>query len=101
MEVLWVDNPTESFLDNLRAFAESLDWYKISWNVEPAEQGKFLEIREGGYSVSDKETPSCFKCPKCHARRFSILEGEFASKPAIGLACEACETYGSVYPCGL
>jgi hypothetical protein len=62
---------------------------------------KYIKIKNGEYHFLPKREKNVFKCPNCNSEGFEIMEGELEGKPALGLACLDCETYGSVFPKGV
>ena len=101
VEILWNYDTTRNFLEDLKSFANSLDDYQIVWDLTKADEEKFVYLKEGSYEVSFEKKLNAFKCPKCEAESFEVMEGKLVGKPALGLCCLNCEGYGAVFPNGL
>lgn len=99
-EIIWNDKPQSNFLEDLKSFASSLDFYSIAFDISK-EDGKHIIFENGSYKLSENASDSSFECPVCSSKTFDILEGEFEGKPVVGLACLNCETYGAVFPDGM
>jgi predicted RNA-binding Zn-ribbon protein involved in translation (DUF1610 family) len=99
-DVLWNDNTKSNFLEDLKSFAMSLDFYEINMNLEDSND-KCVYFTNGNYELTSVKNEGAFKCPHCGAKEFEVMEGELQGKPAIGLCCIKCETYGAVFPNGM
>ncbi len=99
-EIIWNDSPKRDFIRDLRSFAMSLDFYELSFNLEQSFE-KYVSFENGQYRFSEKKTEKTFTCPFCGEHAFEALEGELKGKPALGLCCINCETYGAVFPNGM
>ena len=100
-EVLWNNDTTRDFLEDLKAFAQSLDFYQMRWDLEKLDEEKYVYINNGQYEVSFERKHNAFKCPNCEKTSFEVLEGELGDKFVLGLCCSNCDTYGAVFPNGL
>ena len=101
VEILWNNNPTQNFIEDLKSFANSLDHYQIVWDLTKTDQEKFVYLKDGNYEVLFEQKSNAFKCPNCEACAFSVMEGELNGNPALGLICASCESYGAVFLNGL
>jgi hypothetical protein len=101
IEVLWNTDLTRDFLADLKAFANSLDDYKIVWDLTKLDKEKSVYIKNGSYELSYEQKPDAFACPNCGARTFEVMEGTLKGKSVLGLCCESCYTYGAIFPTGL
>lgn len=99
-EIIWNSDSNRDFLADLRSFAMSLDYYQLVFDLTITDEKKYLEIIKGEYEILPERNENVFKCPNCDAEEFEIMEGEIKGKPALGLACLNCETYGAVFPNG-
>jgi len=99
-EIIWNNNPKSNFLEDLKSFASSLDYYSIAFDIVK-EDGKHIVFENGSYQLVNNASDSSFECPVCSSKSFEVLEGEFEGKSVVGLACLNCETYGAVFPNGL
>ncbi|MDG1226186.1 MAG: hypothetical protein P8P11_06505 [Burkholderiales bacterium] len=100
IEVLWNEDKVDNFLEDVKSFAMSLDFYEIRFDVE-SDSGKQIRVFDGGYEFVAENSEDCFKCPACKETSFEILEGSFQQDPVFGFCCLGCDTYGAVFPCGL
>lgn len=97
---MWKDEPSSNFLYDLRSFAMSLDYYELKFDLEDSKD-KYVYLNNGKYEITSKCDDGAFKCPHCSSETFEVLEGEFQGKPALGLCCTNCNTYGAVFPSGM
>jgi hypothetical protein len=93
--------PKRDFLQDLKSFAASLDFYQITFDLERPDEKKYVQIKNGEYEISSEQKQDTFKCPVCENVVFEVIEGKFQDKPALGLCCLNCESYGAVFPNGL
>ena len=100
-EILWNNDITRDFLNDLKSFAMSLDNYQIVWDLENSNEKKYVWIKDSEYEILSEQNQNSFKCPVCENTVFDVMEGEFQGKPVIGLACRSCETCGAVFPDGM
>jgi hypothetical protein len=100
-EILWNYDKTRDFLEDLKSFAKSLDFWQINCDLERVDDTCYVYVKNGDYEFSFEPKEAAFQCPNCNEVKFSVLEGELKNNPAIGLACLNCETYGAVFPNGL
>lgn len=101
MEVWWRNEPTNDFLENLKAFARSLDDYEIVIDLENRKDREYVLIENGDYRLLRAPVAGVFECPVCEGKIFDVMEGVLGAKPALGLACTNCDTYGAVFPDGM
>lgn len=101
VEVLWNTDATRDFLEDLKAFAGSLDDYKIVWDLTRLDDEKSVYLNDGSYELLYEQKTGAFECPNCRANTFSVMEGILEGKPVLGLCCASCDNYGSVFPDGL
>lgn len=101
MEVLWNDNPKTDFLQDLKSFALSLDFYQISFDLEQPNENKYARVENCSYEILSTPEHANFKCPVCENVTFEVMEGVFNGKATLGLCCVDCETYGAVFPNGM
>lgn len=99
-EVLWKNEKKKDFMKDLKSFSSGLDFYEISFNLEKGD-GKYVVFKNSQYQILEKESKNSFSCPDCGKRKFEVLIGELGGKPAVGLACNNCESYGAVFPNGM
>ena len=97
IEILWKKEGTGDFLADLKSFASELDFYQIIFDVE-SDKNKYLTISNSSYEILDEESNEAFECRTCANKTFEILEGQFQGKPALGLACSRCDSYGAIFP---
>jgi hypothetical protein len=103
LEVIWSNEQGRDFLADLKSFAQFLDYYQIAYDLTREDQGKFVYLDKGTFRVSfsEEKGASAFTCPECGKTAFDVMEGDFEGKPALGLCCVNCESYGAVFPAGL
>lgn len=100
-EVLWNNDTTRNFLEDLRSFARSLDFCQIHFDLEKLNESKYVYLQNENYEVSLERKPNAFKCPNCEKTSFEVMEGELGDKFVLGLCCSNCNTYGAVFPNGM
>jgi hypothetical protein len=100
-EVLWHNDPKRDFLQDLKSFVASIDCYAVAFDLDKADEKKYVQIKNGGYEILSKQKAEAFKCPVCENAVFEVMKGEFQGKPALGLCCLNCESYGVVFPDGM
>lgn len=101
MDIIWQKNSDDRFWSELSGFAGMLDNWFVNIDLKSEEEGQKIAITEIGYEVDPSSSTNLFHCPNCNGDRFAILEGVYEGNPTVGLACEECESYGAVFPCGL
>jgi hypothetical protein len=101
VEILWNSDPTRDFFEDLKAFANSLDDYRIVWDLTKTGEEKSVYLKDGSYEILYEQKPDAFECPNCGTNVFEVMEGELNEKPVLGLCCGNCDTYGAVFPRGL
>ena len=78
-EIIWNDKPKSNFLEDLKSFASSLDYYSIVFDIGK-EDGKHITFKNGEYQLLETASDSSFECPVCTSKSFDVLEGEFEGK---------------------
>ena len=51
-EILWNNDPTRNFFEDLKSFANSLDFYQIVWDLTKTDEKKFVYLKDGSYEIS-------------------------------------------------
>jgi len=100
-EILWNNDTTRDFLEDLKSFAQSIDFYQIHFDLEKLDEEKHVYLKNGNYEISFEQKLDAFKCPNCEKTSFDVMEGELGDKFVLGLCCINCETYGAVFPSGM
>lgn len=100
IEILWCHEKTDEFLRDVKTFARGLDFYQVAFDLGD-DTGKYVVFDNSGYQILQCEHELAFACPYCGEKKFELLIGELHAKPALGLACNNCQTYGAVFPQGL
>lgn len=98
---MWQPDKNTDLLGAAKQFAMSLDYWVINLDAREDGNPKTVSVTDMGYEVNPSSEESLFRCPECGGLHFEVMEGEFEGRPALGLVCENCETYGAVFPCGL
>ena len=98
-EIIWNDKPKSNFLEDLKSFASSLDYYSIVFDTR--RRWLHITFENGEYQLLETASESSFECPVCTSKSFDVLEGEFEGKSVVGLACLNCEINGAVFENGL
>ena len=101
MDVLWQTDQTKGMLGEVQNFTSMLDEWVVQLDVRHPDDTKRISICDGDYEVNPSSESHLFQCPNCGGREFEVMEGVLDGKPALGLACMKCDTYGAVFPCGL
>jgi hypothetical protein len=78
-----------------------LDSYEIVIDLENPKDGEYVLIENGVYRLLSAPVAGVFECPVCEGNIFDVMEGVLGAKPALGLACAGCDTYGAVFPDGM
>ncbi len=97
MEIMWVHDPPEDEMKDLKSLIKSLDDYQIVVETSGA-SGRFVEIDADGATLLESETETSFKCPHCREGRFYVLNGHHDGASVVGLSCVSCNTYGLLLP---
>ncbi len=100
-EILWNYDAARNFLEDIKSFAQSLDFYQIHFDLEKSEESKYVYVQNGSYETSFEQKQNAFSCPNCKEMSFEVMEGELGNKFVLGLCCVNCETYGAVFPSGM
>lgn len=53
-EIYWKSERKAEFLDDLKSFAQELDCYELSFDLEK-EKSKFISIENGKYKILEKD----------------------------------------------